>query len=71
MTVVAGASCTASTPVGNNLSTQAWGISVLTGTKWASASATPSEKKETEPNSDPGSISEDQPMDVESDEWYG
>ena len=41
MSVVAGASCATSTPAGGSLSTQAWGISVLTGTKWVSQSAAP------------------------------
>ena len=52
MSVVAGASCATSTPAGGSLSTQAWGISVLTGTKWVSQSAAPAAavpEPETEP----------------------
>ena len=52
MSVVAGTSCATSTPAGGSLSTQAWGISVLTGTKWVSQSAAPAAavpEPETEP----------------------
>ena len=49
MSVVAGASCATSTPVGNDLSTQAWCISALTGTKWTTASSASAVQKETEP----------------------
>ena len=70
MTVAAGASCTASTPISNNLSTQAWSISILTGTKWSSASAKPSGQQETEPGSDTDSFEEDQPREVELGNRY-
>ena len=46
MSVVAGASCAASTSVGNDLSTQAWCISALTGTKWTTASSASAVQKE-------------------------
>ena len=68
MTVVAGASCTTSTPAGGDLSTQAWGISILTGTKWGGVSATSAVRKEMDADTD--DWEEDQPMDVETDEWY-
>lgn len=48
--VVAGASCAASASAGNNLSTQAWGISILTGTKWTTVKA--EVQTETEPEYD-------------------
>ena len=48
MTVVAGASCDTSTPAGGDLSTQAWGISILTGTKWPVSSAASAVQKEAE-----------------------
>ena len=68
MSVVAGASCTASTPVSSSLSTQAWGISVLTGTKWTNVSSASAVPQETDTETDVWE--EDQPMDVETDEWY-
>ena len=68
MTVVAGASCTTSTPAGGDLSTQAWGISILTGTKWGGVSSTSAVRKEMDADTD--DWEEDQPMDVETDEWY-
>lgn len=46
MSVVAGASCATSTSVGNDLSTQAWCISALTGTKWTTASSASAVQKE-------------------------
>lgn len=48
MTVVAGASCGTSVPAGGDLYTQAWGISVLTGTKWAASSSASAPEKQTE-----------------------
>ena len=48
MTVVAGASCDTSVPSGGDLSTQAWGISILTGTKWSVNSAASAVRKEAE-----------------------
>lgn len=48
--VVAGASCATSTPVCNDLSTQAWGISILTGTRWTTVKA--EVQTETEPEYD-------------------
>ena len=69
MTVVAGASCTTSTPAGGDLSTQAWGISILTGTKWSSVSSGSAVRKEMDADTDDWE-EEDQPMDVETDEWY-
>ena len=68
MTVVAGASCTTSTPVSSNLATQAWGISILTGTKWSGVSS--AVQKETTADAETEFWAEDQPMDVETDEWY-
>lgn len=68
MTVVAGASCTTSTPVSSNLATQAWGISILTGTKWSSVSSGSAVQKETTAETE--FWEEDQPMDVETDEWF-
>ncbi len=68
MSVVAGASCTTSTPAGGDLSTQAWGISILTGTKWGGVSSTSAVRKEMDADTD--DWEEDQPMDVETDEWY-
>ena len=53
--VVAGASCATSTPVCNDLSTQAWGISILTGTRWTTA------KAETQPGTEP---------EFEADTWF-
>ena len=46
MSVVAGASCATSTPAGGSLSTQAWCISALTGTKWTTASSASAVQKE-------------------------
>ena len=66
MIVAAGASCATDTPVSSSLSTQARGISVLTGTKWSSASSGSAEQEDTEPDI----WAEDQPMDVETDEWF-
>lgn len=68
MTVVAGASCTTSTPVSSNLATQAWGISILTGTKWSGVSSGSAVQKETTAETE--FWEEDQPMDVETDEWF-
>lgn len=67
-TVVAGASCATSTPVSGNLSTQAWGISILTGTKWSGVSSGSAVQKETTAETE--FWEEDQPMDVETDEWF-
>lgn len=53
--VVAGASCATSTPVCNDLSTQAWGISILTGTRWTTV------KAETQPGTEP---------EFEADTWF-
>lgn len=68
MTVVAGASCATSTPVDGNLSTQAWGISILTGTKWSGVSSASAVQEETTAVTE--FWEEDQSMDVETDEWY-
>lgn len=68
MTVVAGAPCATSTPVSGNLSTQAWGISILTGTKWSGVSSGSAVQKETTAETE--FWEEDQPMDVETDEWF-
>lgn len=68
MTVVAGASCATSTPVSSNLATQAWGISILTGTKWSGVSSGSAVQKETTAETE--FWEEDQPMDVETDEWF-
>lgn len=61
MSVVAGASCATSTPVGGGLSTQAWGISVLTGTKWTTGSTASAAQKETEPEIEPEFWAEAEP----------
>ncbi len=61
MSVVAGASCATSTPAGGSLSTQAWGISVLTGTKWTTGSTASAVQKETEPETEPEFWVEDAP----------
>ena len=68
MTVVAGASCATSTPVSGNLSTQAWGISILTGTKWSGVSSGSAVQKETTAETE--FWEEDQPMDVETDDCF-
>ena len=68
MTVVAGASCATSTPVSSNLATQAWGISILTRTKWSGVSSGSAVQKETTAETE--FWEEDQPMDVETDEWF-
>ena len=68
MTVVAGASCATSTPVSGSFSTQAWGISILTGTKWSGVSSGSAVQKETTAETE--CWEEDQPMDVETDEWF-
>lgn len=68
MTVVAGASCATSTPVSGSFSTQAWGISILTGTKWSGVSSGSAVQKETTAETE--FWEEDQPMDVETDEWF-
>ena len=68
MTVVAGASCATSTPGSGNFSTQAWGISILTGTKWSGVSSGSAVQKETTAETE--FWEEDQPMDVETDEWF-
>ena len=72
MTVVAGASCATSTAVGNNLSAQAWCISSLTGTKWASASSASTVQKETEPVTEPEIWEQDDSIyfDYGTDNWY-
>lgn len=49
MNVVSGASCATSKPTGGDLSTQAWGISILTGTRWAAADTKAASQEETEP----------------------
>ena len=66
MSVEAGASCATSTPVSGSLSTQAWGISILTGTKWSGVSS--AAQKETTAETE--FWEEDQPMGVEPDEWF-
>ncbi|MDO5545387.1 MAG: YdcF family protein [Eubacteriales bacterium] len=72
MTVVAGASCATSTSVGNNLSTQAWCISAITGTRWTSSSTASAVQKETEPEPQEEFYAADDPMafEEESDTWY-
>ena len=69
MTVVAGASCDTSTPAGGDLSTQAWGISILTGTKWSVSSNASTVQKETE--DDPTLWQEETDFYEEYlDDWY-
>lgn len=70
MTVVAGASCDTSTPTGGDLSTQAWGISILTGTKWSVSSTASAVQKETE---DDPTLWQEEETDVYEeylDDWY-
>ena len=67
MTVAAGASCMASTTVGDSLYAQAWGISILTGTKWSSSPSNPQQETEPESTSEFWAVSE--PEAVESDQW--
>lgn len=61
MTVVAGASCETSVPAGGDLSTQAWGISILTGTKWSVSSAASTVQKE---------MGEDSPLWQEEESFF-
>ena len=53
MKVVAGASCYMGTSAVSSLSTQAWGISALTGTKWTVGSSASAVPEETEPETQP------------------
>ena len=53
MSVVAGASCYTGTSAGSSLSTQAWGIGMLTGTKWRTDSSASAVPAETEPETQP------------------
>ena len=70
MSVVAGASCATSTPVGNDLSTQAWCISALTGTKWTTASSASAVQKESEVEMEFREEDESVLFDDKSDAWY-
>ena len=70
MTVVAGASCDTSTPTGGDLSTQAWGISILTGTKWSVSSTAPAVQKETESDSPLWQEEETVFYEENLDDWY-
>lgn len=70
MTVVAGASCDTSTPTGGDLSTQAWGISILTGTKWSVSSTASAVQKETESDSPLWQEEETVFYEENLDEWY-
>ena len=70
MSVVAGASCAASTSVGNDLSTQAWCISALTGTKWTTASSASAVQKESEVETEFREEDESVLFDDKSDAWY-
>lgn len=67
MTVVAGASCDTSMPTGGDLSTQAWGISILTGTKWLTASSASVPEKQSEPNDEAESWEERECVVIEYD----
>ena len=70
MSVVAGASCATSTSVGNDLSTQAWCISALTGTKWTTASSASAVQKESEVEMEFREEDESVLFDDKSDAWY-
>lgn len=70
MSVVAGASCAASTSVGNDLSTQAWCISALTGTKWTTASSASAVQKESEVETEFREEDESVLFDDKSDAWH-
>ena len=70
MSVVAGASCAASTPVGNDLSTQAWCISALTGTKWTTAISASAVQKESEVEMEFREEDESVLFDDKSDAWH-
>lgn len=67
MTVVSGASCVTAASAGNTLSTQAWGISIITGTKWSTASSASSVQKETEPENEAFFEDDMEPMYYPSD----
>ena len=70
MTVVAGASCDTSTPTGGDLSTQAWGISILTGTKWSVSSTASAVQEETEADSPLWQEEETVFYEENLDDWY-
>ena len=70
MTVVAGASCDTSTPTGGDLSTQAWGISILTGTKWSVSSTASAVQEETESDSPLWQEEETVFYEENLDDWY-
>ena len=70
MTVVAGASCDTSTPTGGDLSTQAWDISILTGTKWSVSSTASAVQEETEADSQLWQEEETVFYEENLDEWY-
>lgn len=67
MTVVAGASCATSVPAGGDLSTQAWGISILTGTKWPTAGSVSATEKQTESDDEAESWEEQECVVIEYD----
>ena len=64
MTVVAGASCATEKSTASDLTTQAWGISVLTGTRWSTGAA--KTKTETQPETEPTLWVEEM---YEQEEW--
>ena len=70
MSVVAGASCATSTPAGGSLSTQAWCISALTGTKWTTAISASAVQKESEVEMEFREEDESVLFDDKSDAWY-
>lgn len=70
MTVVAGATCDTSVPTGGDLSTQAWGISILTGTKWSVSSSASAVQKETEDDSPLWQEEETVFYEENLDDWY-
>lgn len=71
MTVLAGASCDTSTPAGGDLSTQAWGISLLTGTKWSTGSSVSAAQKQAEPADETEFWEEERVLiENETDDWY-
>ena len=70
MTVVAGVSCDTSVPSGGDLSTQAWGISILTGTKWSVSSTASTVQKETGEDSPLWQEEESFFHEENLDDWY-
>ena len=70
MTVVSGASCATSASVGGDLSTQAWAISAITGTKCSTGSSASAAQKETEAETEFWEDNEPVFFEDESDGWF-